>query len=214
MENGNFVAHREWQLINLEFSLFFSERMWLHYSLLCCCHSSSVVASPLLVSTLKTASALSCQKTAKLFLTSFLCYYVNIFRITAVMVLCENTTPPLPILCASPHRFPIYFSICKGKWNQTRSAVFLVPNSFPMWMGLTVGLCHDYPKQSNPGRGTADWSGAAPSIIIITLKDLHWAERRESGGPLSHSCADSALCWSEKQGIALKHMGMAVPTNA
>lgn len=91
------------------------------------------------------------------------------------MVLCENTTPSLPIPCASPHGFPIYFSICKRKWNQTWSAVFWVPNSFPMWMEPHSGIMSWLPKQSNPGRrGSGNWSGAALSIIIITLKDLHW----------------------------------------
>lgn len=99
------------------------------------------------------------------------------------MVLCENTTLPLPIRSASPHRVPIHFSICKDKCNRAMSAVFLVPNSFPVWTGLTVGLCHDCPKQSNPVRGTADWSGAALSIIIIiTLKDLHWQREGSQEG--------------------------------
>lgn len=58
--------------------------------------------------------------------------------------------PPLPILSVAPHHFPIYCSICKDKYNQAGSAVFLLPNSHRMWMGLTAGLCHDCPKQSNP----------------------------------------------------------------
>lgn len=86
----------------------------------------------------------------KIELTSFLCFYGNIFGMTEVLWYCVET-PLLPITSASPHRFPIYFSICKGKWNRPGSAVFSMPISFAMWMGLTVGLCHDWPKQSNPG---------------------------------------------------------------
>lgn len=152
---------------------------WLHYSLLCGCHSSSVVASPSLVSILRAASALSCQKMAKLYWhpssTLMLIYSEWLWCYGIVWKHHHLPSPPRP-----PHRLPIYFSICKGKWNQSRSGVFLGAKFISNVDGAKVGLCHDCPKQSNPDRGAADWSGAALSIIItITLKDLHW-QREES----------------------------------
>lgn len=181
MEEANFVAHREWRLINLEFSLFFSERMWLHYSLLCCCHSSSVVASPLLVSILKTASALSCQKTTKIILTSFLCSYVNIFRITAVLWYCVKT-PLLPSPSSVLLPIASQYISPSAKANETKRGLLCAWCQIHFQCGW--GSQWDYvmiaQKQSKPGHGTAHWSGAAPSIIIIiTLKDLHW-QREES----------------------------------
>lgn len=81
--------------INLEFSLFFFlwRMKWLHYRLLCHCHSSSTVASPSSVHILHTASALACQRTAKLH-----------WRLSSALLLiyserllgfwnCENSTP-------------------------------------------------------------------------------------------------------------------------
>lgn len=103
MEKGNFIAHREWHLINLEFSLFFSERMWLHYSLLCRCHSFSVVASPSLVSILKTASALSCQKTAKLYWrlsSALMLIYSESLRCYGI-VWKHHSSPPHPLCFSS-----------------------------------------------------------------------------------------------------------------
>lgn len=74
----------------------------------------------------------------QIILTSLFCSYVNIFRMTGALWNCKNSPPPLTLLRVFPHRFPIYFSICRDKWNQTRSALFLVPNSFPMWTELTL----------------------------------------------------------------------------
>lgn len=54
--------------------LCFLRRMkWLHYSLLCRCHSPSVLASPSLVSVLHTATALSSPEDVKFTVTSLFC---------------------------------------------------------------------------------------------------------------------------------------------
>lgn len=152
----------------------------LHYSLLCRCLSFSSVASPSLVSIVHTASALSCQKTAKLY---WRLSCVNTFRTTAAfLVLCKQRCSPPHVLRFSSTLSNVFFSKqgllrfwCQIAWvDGTQSGIM-------SWLPETIG--------------NADWSGAALNIIIITLKDLHW-QRGDSTGPLSHSWAVSAPYWS------------------
>lgn len=162
--------------INLEFSLFFSERMkWLHYSLLCRCHSSSMVASPSLVSILQTASALSCQRTAKLYwcLSSALMLIYSEWLRCYGIVWKHHSFPPHP-LCFSSWLPNIFLHLQKQMKPNVVCRV-LGAKFISNVDGAHSGIMSWLPKQSNPGRrGSGNWSGAALSIIIITLKDLHW----------------------------------------
>lgn len=84
-------------LLELAADMNFEFRMnWLHYSLLCCCHASTVMCS-LLVNVLP--AALSCQQNCKIILAFFCCSRVNIFSMTAVfLVLWKRHSPPPHLL--------------------------------------------------------------------------------------------------------------------
>lgn len=112
---------------------------------------------------------------SEIILTSLFCSYVNIFRMTGVLWYCVKTRllpspSSLLLLIASQYISP------SAKANENKSAVFLVPNSFLMWTGLTVGLCHGCPKQ------TQAWDCRLRLNIIITLKDLHWQREKSQEG--------------------------------
>lgn len=103
-----------------------------------------------------------------------------------------NIHPTLPILLIA-----FQYISPSAKANETEGGLllFLVPDSSPMWTRLTVGLSHDCPKQSNPGCGGCilKW-GCTDHHHHYNLERPSPAERRESRGPPSHRCADSAPC--------------------
>lgn len=103
-----------------------------------------------------------------------------------------NIHPTLPILLIA-----FQYISPSAKANETEGGLllFLVPDSSPMWTRLAVGLSHDCPKQSNPGCGGCilKW-GCTDHHHHYNLERPSPAERRESRGPPSHRCADSAPC--------------------
>lgn len=149
--------------VNLEFSLFFLRRMkWLHYRLLCRCHSSSTEASPSSVHCL----CFVMPEDAKMVLTSFFCSCVNIFRKTAAFLELWKQHPPQPSPSSS---LPNVFLRLHRQMKPNEACCVLGAKSISTVDGAHGGIMSWLPETT----GNADWSGAALNIIIITLKDLH-----------------------------------------
>lgn len=198
--------------------LCFLRRMkWLHYSLLCRCHSPSVLASPSLVSVLHTAAALSSPEDVKFTVTSLFCsqWIPNCCRVIGGEAVKSSTlsSPPLvPIIFASPPRCPSMNLHLHGQMKANEGPLcFPVPNSFPLRIRLRLELCHDCQEQLGTQTEVAlHWNHH------YNLERPSMAERWEPAGPLCHCWPNSALywlCWGQKDNGFREHvsnLGMSV----
>lgn len=189
---------------------------WLHYSLLCRCHSSSAVASPPHWEAFS-KQPLLCharrwQNQIDIFILLFCSCIQNDCGVTVF-------TPLLLVPMCSSSSLPNIFLHLQRQMKPKRGLLCSrCQIHFQTWTGLTVELCHDCPKQSNRGRGERrlKWGWTLNIIsIIITLKDLHWQrDESQEGLPVISvqraPSVDHPVGGKKKQGITSKQMRMSV----
>lgn len=128
----------------------------------------------------------------KIILTSFFCSYINLFRMTAVLWDCVKT--PL-LLSPSSSLLPDTFIHLQRQMKPKEvwcvlGAKFISNVDEARW-----GIMSWLPKTIKPRPWGCRLKWCC-SEHHHNLERPSLAERRESSGPLSHSCADSAPCWS------------------
>lgn len=152
------------------------------------------------------ASALSRPETAKSYWRLSFCSYVNIFRTTAALWYCMKS-PPLPssrpLVLSSSRMLPLVASQWFSPSAQANEAKRRLPNAFPMWTGLRVGICVTIAEKAikpRPWDCRLKWCCTEHRHHHRNLERPSLAEskKREGSqeGALSNSCADSAPWWS------------------